>query len=573
MRALFEFSPNPLIDPRLYPGVTPKLTRRRVLSGLGAGLLASGVSVTAAGTVVGDAPYTRTDFTTASWDGTDLVGSLYVPDGEGPHPVVLGTHGWGGDHGSPAVARRADVFASNGYVFCAYDSRGFGESGGEVGVDGPNEVADALTLLDQLAQGAVGGVTVDVERATNGPVCAMDGLSYAGGIQLNTMAVSTPDAADALLPAAASFDTIDFSQGSPLDAAVPRWAWHDLRFSLAPRGVVKVGWDSLLLATGIAGARGLTSGDGEPSIYDLEYGVTEEVPDAFVTSTAQNEFDGDNKAFYASRSPVSKTDLLETPSLFISSWTDTLFTPNEAIWNYHAVRDNGVESKLVLFRGGHTFEETADAEMNARLDARALEFIDSHLRRDEASGFPQVEYYETQSDTWSTTNDVDPRNTKEWTVAFGDARLDDETVVYNSVAPSSTSQLTSEEEDLLDGVTAVHFDYPVAEAREVLGAPTLELDLEPLGSDPRLFVKVYHRTADGETLVHDQVTPVHQTGDGRRTVEVEMTALQRRLDVGDTLRVTVAATDAGFYSSREAAGARIYHGGDDSRVTFPVQPN
>ncbi|WP_435333023.1 CocE/NonD family hydrolase [Haloarchaeobius sp. TZWWS8] len=532
------------------------------------------MSVTDASTAAADASYTRTDFTTASWDGTDLVGSLYVPDSDGPHPVVLGTHGWGGDHGSPAVARRADVFARNGYVFCAYDSRGFGESGGEVGVDGPNEVADALTLLDQLAKGDVGGVSVDVERSTNGPVCAMDGLSYAGGIQLNTMAVSTPDAADALLPDSATFDTIDFTEGSPLDAAVPRWAWHDLRFSLAPRDVVKAGWDSLLLATGIAGARGLTSGDGQPSIYDLEYGVTEDVPEAFVKSTAQNEFDSETAAFYASRSPVSKTDLLETPTLLVSSWTDTLFTPNEAIWNYHAIRDNGAEAKLLLFRGGHTFEETADAEMNARLDSRALEFIDAHLRRDEESGFPQVEYYETQTGTWSTTNDIDPRNSKEWTVAFSDAKLDEETVVYNSIAPSSTSQLTSEEEDLLDGVTAVHFDYPVTEARELLGAPTLELDLEPLGTDPRLFVKVYHRTADGETLVHDQVTPVHQTGDGRRTVEVEMTALQRRLAVGDTLRVTVAATDAGFYSSRKAAGARIYHGSDaDSRVTFPVQPN
>ncbi|WP_336360311.1 CocE/NonD family hydrolase [Haladaptatus sp. ZSTT2] len=555
--------------------MTQNLTRRRALSRLATmGLVAAGVSVTDAGTVAADASYTRTDFTTTSWDGTDLVGSLYVPDSDGPHPVVLGTHGWGGDHGSPAVARRADVFARNGYVFCAYDSRGFGESGGEVGVDGPNEVADALTLLDQLAEGDVGGVSVDVERSTNGPVCAMDGLSYAGGIQLNTMAVSSPDAADALLPDSATFDTIDFTEGSPLDAAVPRWAWHDLRFSLAPRGVVKVGWDSLLLATGIAGARGLTSGDGQPSIYDLEYGVTEEVPDAFVTSTAQNEFDSESAAFYASRSPVSKTALLETPTLLISSWTDTLFITNEAIWNYHAIRDNGVESKLVLFRGGHTFEETADAEMNARLDSRALEFIDAHLRRDEESGFPQVEYYETQRDTWSTTNDIDPRNTKEWTVTFSDAKLDDETVVYNSIAPSSTSQLTSEEEDLLDGVTAVHFDYLVTEARELLGAPSLELDLEPLGTDPRLFVKVYHRTADGETLVHDQVTPVHQTGDERRTVEVEMTALQRRLAVGDTLRVTVAATDAGFYSSRTAAGARIYHGSDaDSRVTFPVQPS
>jgi predicted acyl esterase len=459
-------------------------------------------------------------------------------------------------------------------VFCAYNSRGFGESGGEVGVDGPNEVADALTLLDRLALGEVGGVAVNVATDENGPVCAMDGLSYAGGIQLNTTAVSTPEAADRLLPADASFETISFADGSPLDAVVPRWAWHDLRFSLAPRGVVKSGWDSLLLATGATGSRGLTSGDGKPSIYDLRYGVTEEVPEAFVTATAQNDFDADAEAFYASRSPVSKVGTLDTPSLFVSSWTDTLFVPNEAVWNYRAVRDNGAESKLVLFRGGHTFEETADEETNARLDSRALRFVDAHLRRNEESSLPPVEYYETQTDSWSTADDIDPHASEELSVAFSDARLGDSTVVYNSVAPSSTSQLTSEEEDLLDGVTAVHFEFPVAERRELLGSPSLRLDLEPLGTDPRLFVKVYHVDETGETLVHDQVTPVHSTGDGRRTVEVEMTTLQHHLDVGESVRITVAATDAGFYSSRKAAGARIYHGTDaDSAVTFPVQPN
>lgn len=165
----------------------------------------------------------------------------------------------------------------------------------------------------------------------------------------------------------------------------------------------------------------------------------------------------------------------------------------------------------MLFRGAHTFEETADAEMNARLDSRALEFIDAHLRRNEQSDLVPVEYYETQTDSWSTTSDIDPPNSKEWSVAFTDGRVGDSTIVYNSVAPSSTSQLTSEEEDLLDGVTAVDFNYPVTEERELLGSPSLRLDLEPLGTDPRLFVKVYHADETGETLVHDQVTPIHET--------------------------------------------------------------
>lgn len=563
----------PSDDDRLGLSRRSLLRTTGTLAGTALGLSTS-VSVTATASVAAAAPYSRTDFRTRSWDGTELVGSLYVPDEAGPRPVVLGTHGWGNDHTTDAIRRRADVYASNGYVVCAYDSRGFGESGGEVGVDGPNEVADALALLDQLALGQVGDVSVNVATDSNGPVCAMDGLSYAGGIQLNTMAVSTPEAAERLLPAEARFETISFDEGSPLDAAVPRWAWHDLRFSLAPRGVVKSGWDSLLLATGATGSRGLTSGDGRPSIYDLQYGVTEEVPEAFVTASAKNDFDEDSKAFYASRSPVSKTATLDTPSLFVSSWTDTLFTPNEAVWNFRALAENGVESKLILFRGAHTFEETADEGMNARLDARALEFVDAHLRRDEDSDLPPVEYYETGTDSWSTTSDIDPPNSKAWSVAFAEGRVGESTVVYNSVAPSSTSQLTSEEEDLLDGVTAVSFDYPVTERRELLGSPSLRLDLEPLGTDPRLFVKVYHVDGTGKTLVHDQVTPVHGTGDGRRTVEVEMTTLQRRLDVGDTLRVTVAATDAGFYSSRKAAGARLYHGDDaDAGVTFPVQPN
>ena len=69
---------------------------------------------------------------------------------------------------------------------------------------------------------ATNGNATDAD--SNGPVCGMDGLSYAGGIQLNTMAVSTPEAAERLLPDGASFETISFSEGSPLDAAVPRWA-------------------------------------------------------------------------------------------------------------------------------------------------------------------------------------------------------------------------------------------------------------------------------------------------------------------------------------------------------------
>lgn len=555
--------------------MSPERTRRAVLRGLGGLAALSTVSVQAAA-AEGD-EYTTTEFTAASFDGTELAGTLYVPEGTDPHPVVLGTHGWGGDHTSAAIQRRADTYAANGYVYCAYDSRGFGESGGEVGVDGPNEVADALTLLDQLAKGEVGGVPLSIETDDNGPVCAMDGLSYAGGIQLNTMAVSTPEAARELLPDGASFATIDFSQGSPLDAAVPRWAWHDLVFSLAPRGIVKNGWDSLLVAVGVAGARGLTSGDGQPSMADVTNGVTPAVPEAFLRATATNEFSESDREFYRARSPASKTELLDTPSLFISGWNDTLFVPNEALWNRSAVADNGVESKLLLFQGGHTFGETASDEVNAHLDSRALEFVDAHLKRGQGrSSLPAVEYYRTQTDEFVTRPDIPAPGAGELELPLSEGGQGDVTVVANSVAPTSASQVFVQGKgDYAEGATSLSYDFDVDEETELLGVPELDLVVEPLGDEARLFVKVEHVEDGTATLVHNQVTPVAVQGVAEtQRVEVEMTAIQRNLSAGDTLRLTVASTDAGFSGSRSAAGARLYHASEtESLVRFPTTPN
>jgi predicted acyl esterase len=123
------------------------------------------------------------------------------------------------------------------------------------------------------------------------------------------------------------------------------------------------------------------------------------------------------------------------------------------------------------------------------------------------------------------------------------------------------------------GATAVDFEFDVEEALEVLGTPTARLDVQLLGDDATLFVKVYHDDGDGAELVHNQVTPVAVSGAGEwQTVEVETTALQRRLEPGEALRITVASTDAGFASSRKTRGVRLFHSdGSESAVTFPTK--
>jgi predicted acyl esterase len=71
------------------------------------------------------------------WDGTEIAATVYDPPDQRGVPAVLMTHGYGGTNDS--VRREANRYVSNGYLVVAYDSRGFGESGGVSGFNGPKE--------------------------------------------------------------------------------------------------------------------------------------------------------------------------------------------------------------------------------------------------------------------------------------------------------------------------------------------------------------------------------------------------------------------------------------------------
>ena len=63
-------------------------------------------------------------------DGTPLRGWIVTPDGPGPHPVVVMTHGAGGykEWHLPALA---SMLREAGIASLGYDHRNFGDSGGE----------------------------------------------------------------------------------------------------------------------------------------------------------------------------------------------------------------------------------------------------------------------------------------------------------------------------------------------------------------------------------------------------------------------------------------------------------
>lgn len=562
------------------------LTRRTILQRILQSTAVAGVvgsSVTSADSAEGSGFTLTRRVEIESFDGTTIVGSVYEPrkrgSGEerGSHPAVLMTHGWGGDRMGTRQVRAAERYARNGYVVLVYDSRGFGESDGEVGLDGPNEVRDASELISWLGRRSTVRTDDPIDGRVN-PRIGMDGVSYAGGIQLNVAAVD-----------------------DRLDVMVPRWAWHDLTYSLAPNGVIKNGWATLLYIAGIAGSRGISSGNMLPSFEDIEHGIAPQLHEIYQNVTTENELSEDAREYLSARSPSEKLDRIDTPALFISGWPDTLFTPSEGIRNYRRLRDRGIETRLLLFDGGHALSALDGMETTqAVTDDYALAWIDAYLR-DRPVNLPQITYYRKRMDSW---NRIERFSTKEQTLSLGSVAHGTHSLLLNSVVPTSTSQLAGNA-NLTSGVTAVSFDFPVDEPFELLGTPVLDVALVPLGPETRLFVTLSRIHNDTTTQLYDQVTPftVEESKDTtdrkqresklewewrwKRIVErewesgvepdpkrkrVELVATQRTFDADDALRLTLATTDAGFFASRTSLGALIVHSEETpTTLSLPIR--
>jgi len=175
---------------------------------------AAAVAVVAALLSAGTAPtatFSQEDVTIVSADGTRLAATLFVPDGSPPAagwPAVVFLHGLGGDRSSTiAIARLMGVVGQD-YVVLAYDARGHGQSGGLIGIDGPNEIVDVKAVFGWLAGRS------DV---ADGKIGAW-GISYGGGAAWNSLAA-----------------------GVPWAAVEPVITWTNLEQALAPQRLAKTG--------------------------------------------------------------------------------------------------------------------------------------------------------------------------------------------------------------------------------------------------------------------------------------------------------------------------------------------
>lgn len=494
----------------------------------------------------GAAPTTATEVTTReerieTWDGKELAATVYVPPGDDEVPAVLMTHGYGGTRDD--VARDATRYAGAGYLVVGYDSRGFGESEGVSGFNGPKEVRDVSALLDWLA--ACDRV---MTTGPGDPRVGMDGISYGGGIQLN----------------AAAFD-------DRIDAIVPRMTWHDLAYAAAPQDVIKATWDAFILGVGAPSGYGVQTGN--PTLH----GPDPRIYDYVVRAAATNEMPDDAREYFRERSaPATRIEDIRAPALLLQGWPDNLLSPNQAIWTHEGLRDRGVESGLVLYPGGHDDTEFVAGlpdTVAARLDELSLAWLDRHVRPGPSPRVPDVSYHAPQVDEWRTARAFPPRDADRTSLDLSEAAATDATPIANTAAPTSargpTGTVFASPGADAPGSSAA-FEFEATAALEVVGRPRLRLSVEPVGGDAHLFATLHHVTGADAPVVFEQVTAM-RFGEPS-TLDEELIAVQRDLAPGDRLRLTLSTTDNGYFSSREAAGIVLRHAdADGATLSVPVR--
>ncbi|MBI4728709.1 MAG: alpha/beta fold hydrolase [Acidobacteria bacterium] len=466
-------------------------------------VLAAAVAAPAPGAADGPCPvgHTATDATVVSTDGTEIAITVFRPAGsceESPVPVILTLHGWSGSRlkhldeeimGGITVTNALD----KGYAVIGIDSRGHGDSGGLALVHHPSrEINDFRSVIDWVHDRLPWVKREGPPRGKDIVVGAV-GASYGGGFQLMT----------------AAFD-------DRLDALVPIATWNDLPQALAPNGVLRTDWVSLLWAAG------KMSVDMDPRI---DQGLAE--------SMALNRPSPQLVTSFSESSPYYWMHNIDVPTLLIQGVPDTVFNLNQAVNNYRGIQANGAPAWLLGINTGHILpgiqptgiggparEETEDcpSAVGTSTVGLAWDFYDAFLKKDSLArarveAFPRVAI-PTEQGGCVTAPDW-PVNTGAREVAFP-------ALAMPQGAGSLLLPLFSAETETT-----------------VAGIPRLSAET-PIELDDIFFLSLVLGRSDGLHVVDDQVMAARtQLASIEGTFRVDLGGVATTLKPGETLYLRI----------------------------------
>ena len=463
----------------------------------------------------------------ASWDEVPLDVNLTFPPAahDGPHPLIVYLHGWGG--GKEGAAVDVDGLAQQGYAVMAYSARGFGDScGSESSRNVPGCDRGWIHLADARFEARdtqhLAGLLHDAGLVERG--IGVTGDSYGGGQSLILAAlrnrVMRPDGK--LRP----WRSPD-GERMRIAAAAPRIGWSDLAYSLTPNGGMLdfrshnptrlpagVAKDSYLTGLFVTGQ---TNGFYAPPGEDPQANIPEQFDliqagEPYDSNPALRELLRNTKRFHSAYYveqglPRRKR---ETPAslLIYNAWTDDLFPADEALRFAKRTQVRHPGSKLSLFFAdgfGHpraTFGDTPGIE-----EARDALFARYLMGEPTGGRLPRVQTY-TQN---CTGEPAGPFRTRNWRkqhpgeVRFssgGSQSFDSEgsdPAVAQAVDPIFGGGGSCRTVDAADDPGAATYRLPAVggDGYTLMGSPTVIAELRTEGEFPQVAVRLWDVAPDG----------------------------------------------------------------------------
>ncbi|WP_406252418.1 alpha/beta fold hydrolase [Streptomyces atratus] len=458
-------------------------------------------------------------------DGVSIDTSYFTAGDTGRRPAVLIGHGFGGSKDD--VRAQAEQLARAGYAVLTWSARGFGKSGGDIGLNDPDrEVKDVSRLIDWLADRPE--VRLDAE---GDPRVGITGASYGGAVSL----------------LAAGYD-------KRVDAVAPQITYWNLADALFPDAVFKKLWAGIFVTTG-GGCQKF-----EKRLCEMYERVA-----------VSGEPDAAARALLTERSPSAVADRIEVPALIVQGQSDSLFPLGQADAMAKAISGNGAPVAVDWIAGGH---DGGNPETD-RVQRRIGDWFDRHLKDDKGAdtgpGFRVTRTGGIDSTDGATlvrgaSSDTYPGLDN----GTQDIELGRRTQTFRNPAgagPPAISavpgvggglaQLSSLGVGLsvdFPGQYARFDSAPLDEPLNITGSPAVRVAVEAKRGDAVLFGKVYDVSPDGkqQLLPSQLVAPFRITPDQQgKPVRLTLPAIDHRFDAGHRLRLVLSATDLGYASPAE----------------------
>jgi predicted acyl esterase len=492
-----------------------------------------------------------------------LDGGITTPSEGCPCPGVIINHGFLGKWQDSQ--RITNQLAAQGYVVLRYSSRGFGNTPGEVDLMGPKETQDLLDAVDWLN---------DHELVLPDRIGQFGG-SY-GGAHAWALAAS----------------------GHPaVRTTVPTATWTDIYDALVPNGVMLLAYANGFYASGF-GPTGAALG-GKMSTTD-NYSTNLHRWMAQVNSGVGVE---DAKAGMATRSVATDYSRVKIPVFIVQGLNDGLFSVNQAIEAYGAVKSKKVRPRLYLGGIGHPPSDgSLDSPEATYLGNQVLAWFDFHLKGLEngIDDLPPIEF--SRADYFHNKWDGTTRTAKRYpfgpterlhlcttgpsggtlsgsacpgalpavaTNANAGTGYDQEPVTagyMEDFKEGFAEYLGGEMPDLTTAPTILNYETgPLAAPLELAGIPKFELqvaaaDVLPAGVEPataaafQLNPKLYDAAPDGKAKLLTRgafAEPLAAVAPGASTVpahpvEFEAFGLSNVIPAGHRLRIALQTSDAPY---------------------------